>query len=66
MCYLSTRIRVAVFNKKILKNVLVGLYGTRGDPVEIMIRTYRIDPCVLQPISNLFGGFFSIWAKGID
>ena len=31
-----------------------------------MIRAYRIDPCALQPISNLFGGFFSIWTKGID
>ena len=31
-----------------------------------MLRTYRIESCFLQPISNLFGGFFSIWEKGID
>ena len=28
-----------------------------------LIKTYLIDLCVLQPISNLFGGFFSILGK---
>ena len=34
MYYFSTRMRIVVFNKTILKNFLVDLHETQGDPLE--------------------------------
>ena len=64
MYYFSTRIPITLFKRKKKKNVLVGLREIRGDPLENVKDLHN--SCVLQPISNLFGGFFSIWPRGLD
>ena len=61
---LAHEFELLYLNEKRIKNVLVGLREIRGDPLENDKDLHN--SCVLQPISNLFGGFFSIWAKGFD
>jgi len=52
---MSEQFQILCLNKLVLKNVLVGLHKSRGDPVE-KEHQVKNHPDLL-PLNNLFGGF---------